>query len=207
LGIELTAPHRTRELEALQEEFAAEWSGSETVRILVGRETFRPIRRDRRKIIERAVRLSADRPADKVDVPITDIVPANVLRVELDPNLHIGIVSQTTDFLGHASPVPDIEAAIDKKRAQLRSQTAVVVAVNVDALGSDIHLWALRLIAGGSGALPTVRVASNVVGVVAFLRYLPGHPPLMAFWLRNEEWSSAEPGLLAEVLACLRVLH
>jgi hypothetical protein len=128
------------------------------------------------------------------------------LRVVIDPSPTVGYVVTGPGGLGaEYDPLPDIADAVAKKRRQLRSLPSVAVAVNLNAINPDPFSWGLRSsigVAYGASA-PTVDVASNVVGVIAFLRGIPGAPPVLPLWLANRARSTPEPQLLVPVLACL----
>ena len=80
------------------------------------------------------------------------------------------------------------------------------MAVALNQLDWDPYSWALRLAIGGSygQAMPVIEVEPNVLGVLAFLRNIPGEAPMMAFWLKNGRSLGTSPPLLAAVLDSLR---
>jgi hypothetical protein len=191
----------------LQTAIAAAWAGPGSAILYLGRETYRPIQRVRRQIVDR-VTLAARKASTKaVVVALDDLVEPSVLQIRIDPNLGLGVVSRTTDILGHYDPVPDIEAAIASKRAQVQGTEPIVVAVNLNGMHFDPYSWGVRhgLGAGAGTPLPSISTIPNVVGALAFLRQQPGLPPLMAFWLRNVQWTMADPPILDAVLRCLGV--
>ena len=209
LTIELTAPERTRELEVLQELLAHEWRGPGGMTLHLGRQTWKPIARDRTAIAAEVRVAALAGPIEITDVPLHHIVAPDVLRIEIDPTAGLGVDSQTAAAFGAYDPVPDIESAIDSKRKQLRSLGEVVVAVDLWALDLNPLTFAIRSAMGlGAGdPLPKLDTYPNVVGVIAFFRGAPGAPPMSAFWLANAAWTGHEPPLLPAVLDCLGVLR
>ena len=208
MSLELTAPARTRELEALQAQITADWTLPFVARLVIGRETYRPIKRERDAIAARVHDAARSTPTTLVPVNLGEIVDPTLLRVTIEPSSTVGyVVSRPGDAFGHYDPVPDVEDAIARKRKQLRSHAAVVVAVDISAIGPDPHGWALRtaITAAWRAPLPTISSAPNVVGAIAFLRAVPGGPPTLPLWMANREWSDFEPRLLARVLGCLGV--
>jgi hypothetical protein len=206
LRMELTAPERTRELEALQLQITAGWTLPLVAHLLIGRVTYRPTRRERDLITARVRETASTLPTTLSAVDLGGLVDPGLLRVSIEPSTTAGYVeSSSGDILGHYDPVPDIEDAIARKRRQLRRHTAVIMAVNINAINPDPYSWGLRSIIGAAYGtpVPSITCAANVVGAIAFLRGVPGSPPVMPLWLTNQAWAPPEPRPLAPVLACL----
>ena len=207
LLIELTAREISAELTRLQEQISDGWSWPVVARIHVSAGSYRPNKLERAEIVRRVHAAAAADPPVPLSVPIDDIVSAKKLTVFVEPGATFGYVSGVGDARwGGGDLMPALLEAIDRKRAQIKMQQQVVVGVALNQLDWDPYSWALRLAIGGSygQAMPDIEVEPNVVGVLAFLRNIPGQAPMMAFWLKNRHAAGPSPSLLAAVLDSLR---